>query len=137
MAEIQVKTDISVYALQSEDHPDNLINYARKANDENLFEKILEVLKKRKPTVIFLEKDGELVHYARKDDLCVFSVVSVDDVCYCRDCPHGIPEYFYVTCKRDWRRMSPFDFCSLSNDSDLYPSHGKLHSIDKAFEKGE
>ena len=115
---------ISAYALQMEGHPEDLIDYIKRINDTQLSEELFKRLKNNKPVMAFLENDGKLFHFNDSDDLNVTSELAVSEISFCENCPHGIPQDYYVICKRDNRRMSPYDFCSLSTDKELYHGYG-------------
>ena len=64
------------------------------------------------------------IHYKYDDRVVMQDDCPLIEIVECKDCPHGIPNDYYVICKRDNRRMSPYDFCSLSTDDELYHPYG-------------
>ena len=117
---IETKTRVSEYELQMAEKPEDIIDYVKQRNNREVSDKIAVLLKDKKPLVMYLEIDGKLIHFDNTDDCFICTTALCQKVNYCENCPHGIPNEYYVICKRDNRKMSPYDFCSLSTDSDLY-----------------
>ena len=121
---IETNTRVSTFELQMAQNPEDIIDYVKRINNQKVSEKIVELLKDKKPLTMYLEFDGELIHHDDSDDCAICTAVLCQKVNYCKDCPHGIYYDYYTICKRDNRRMSPYDFCSLSTDDELYHPFG-------------
>ena len=113
---IETNVKVSAFELQMAQNPEDIINYAKQMNNQKVCEKIVELLKDKKPLTMYLELDGKLIHHDDSDDCAICTIALCQKVNYSND--------YYVICKRDNRRMSPYDFCSLSTDDELYHPYG-------------
>ena len=68
---VETNVRVSAFELQMAQNPEDIINYAKQMNNQKVCEKIVGLLKDKKPLTMYLELDGKLIHHDDSDDCAI------------------------------------------------------------------